>query len=495
MSDSFVLRHPQDVSSLVNSGRIRGGNAKFVVVIALAGIFMDAYDFTSIAFGLSYVQEAFSLSPLMLGITAGAILIGALIGSLLGGTLMDRIGREKVFTADLVVLIIATLLCAISPNAWFFLASRFLMGISVGIDYPVAFSFIAEYSSHRNKGRALNLYAPVWYVAVGSTFVLLLIGYYVFQALSWDIGELWRVVVGFGVVPTAAVLYLRRKYLTESPTWVAMNKDLHEAAAVLRKAYGVDVTVADDAVLRMPKRTRTEPVLQSFGRLWNRTYRPRTLLALVVNFCQGAEYYAVGFSIGVVTQQVFGQTVLTGIVGPLAFNLLFGVGGGLLSTWLAPRVRISRLALWGFCGTTASLLLVNLFGKEPFDGAIWIAALFLGVFIFSHAAGPGTQGAVIATLSYPTSIRGVGVGFAQFGNRIGGTIGLVAWPALTAAYGLDALLWLALMPFAGLLCLLVIRWDPTDEDVDAEDYATAPSVVPAAGPTTPQTPVSPGGTL
>lgn len=486
MSEPIVLRHPKDVVSLVNSGRISGGNAKFVVIIALAGIFMDAYDFTSIAFGLTYVQEDFGLSPLMLGITSGAILVGALLGSLTGGALMDRIGREKVFTADLVILMIATILCAVAPNAWFFLIARFIMGVSVGIDYPVALSFISEYSAQKNKGRALNMYAPVWYVAVGSTFVVLLLGYWVFQAMSWDIGELWRVVVAFGVIPTAVVLRLRRKYLTESPTWLAQNGDLHQAAAVLRKAYGVEAVVADDAVLRMPRPERKETVLRSFGRLWRGKYLRRTVLSLLVNFCQGGQYYAVGFSIGVVTQQVLGETVLTGILGPLTFNLIFGVGGGLLGSYLAPRVGIRNLALWGFCGTFSSLLLVNLFGNEPFTGAIWIAALFLGLFIFSHASGPGTQGVVLATMSYPTSIRGVGVGFAQTGNRVGGTIGLVVWPMLTAAYDLDALLFLAAIPLLGLASLLLIRWDPTHVDVDVDDYAeetgpgdTAPQAEPA----------------
>ncbi|MCI2418141.1 MFS transporter [Saccharopolyspora sp. K220] len=475
MSAPIVLRHPQDVVNLVNSGRISGGKSHLVVVIALAGIFMDAYDFTSIAFGLSYVQEDFGLSPLMLGLTSGVILVGALLGSLTGGILMDRIGREKVFTADLIVLIIATILCAVAPNAWFFFIARFIMGLSVGIDYPVALSFVSEYSAQRNKGRALNMYAPVWYVAVGSTFVLLLAGYFLFNAFAWDIGELWRVIVAFGVVPTIIVLVLRRKYLTESPTWLAMNADLHRAAAVLRRAYKIDVVVAEDAVLRMPHADRKLPARLAFGRLWQGKYRMRTILSLAVNFCQGGQYYAVGFSIGVVTQQVLGDTVLTGIVGPLVFNLIFGVGGGALGVLLAPKVGVRRLALFGFCGTFTSLLVVNFFGEEPFSGAIWIAALFLGMFILSHASGPGTQGVVLATMSYPTSIRGAGVGFAQIGNRVGGTAGLVVWPVLTAAYGLDALLWLAAVPFLGLLCLLLIRWDPTHVDVDVDDYVDNPA--------------------
>lgn len=469
MSTKIILRHPGDVQRLINDGVIRSGNSRFIVIIALAGIFMDAFDFTSIAFGLTYVQKEFAFSALELGLASGVILIGALVGSLSGGVLMDRIGREKVFTADLVMLIVATLACALAPDPWTFIIARFLMGFAVGVDYPVALSFIAEYSDSRRKGSALNMYAPVWYVAVASTWLLLLGGYYVYGAFDLNIASLWRWIVGLGVVPAVVVLVLRRKYLTESASWLAQNADLHRAAEVIRKAYGVDAEVAPDAVLRVEK-PDTIPARRAFNVLWNTRYRMRTVLSLIVNFCQGLEYYAVGFSIGLVVEQVVGVSVLTGILGPLVFNAIFGVAGGLIAVLAAPKVGIRRLAIIGFVITTSSVLLVGLLGRDLFPGAIAAACVCLGAFIFGHAVGPGTQGVVIATMSYPTSIRGTGVGFIQLGNRLGGTLGLVVWPVLTAALGLNALFVLAVAPFIGLLALLLIRWDPSSADVDDEDF-------------------------
>lgn len=474
MSEKIILRHPSDVQRLINDGVISQGNSRFIVVIALAGIFMDAFDFTSIAFGLTYVQEQFEFTSLELGLVSGVILVGALVGSLSGGVLMDRIGREKVFTADLIMLIIATLLCALAPNVWTFVVARFLMGFAVGVDYPVALSFIAEYSNSRRKGSALNMYAPVWYIAVASTWVLLLAGYYIYGAIDADISSLWRWVVGLGVLPAVIVLVLRRKYLTESASWLAQNADLHRVAEVLRKAYGVDVEVAPDAVLRVEK--KEAPARRAFHVLWNTRYRMRTVLSLIVNFCQGLEYYAVGFSIGIVVEQVVGESVLTGIVGPLVFNAIFGVAGGLVAVMAAPRIGVRKLAVIGFVITTASMLLVGLLGRGLFPGAIAAACVCLGIFIFGHAAGPGTQGVVMATMSYPTSIRGAGVGFIQLGNRLGGTLGLVVWPPLTAAMGLNALFVLAVAPFLGLLALLVIRWDPTHANVDEEDFEAREAV-------------------
>ncbi|MBK1783562.1 MFS transporter [Prauserella cavernicola] len=475
MSKKIILRHPSDVQRLINDGVIRHGNSRFIVIIALAGIFMDAFDFTSIAFGLTYVQEEFEFSALQLGFASGIILVGALIGSLSGGILMDRIGREKVFTADLVMLIVATLACALAPDPWTFIIARFLMGFAVGVDYPVALSFIAEYSDSRRKGSALNMYAPVWYVAVASTWLLLLIGYHIYGALGADISSLWRWVVGIGVVPAIIVLVLRRKYLTESASWLAQNGDLHRVAKVLRKAYGVDVEVAPDAVLTVEK--TGVPARRAFNVLWTARYRMRTVLSLIVNFCQGLQYYAVGFSIGIVVEQVLGESVLTGILGPLVFNAIFGVAGGLVAVFAASRIGVRRLAIIGFCITMTSMVLVAILGRGLFPGAIVAACVCLGAFIFGHAAGPGTQGVVIATMSYPTSIRGTGVGFIQLGNRLGGTLGLVMWPVLTAALGLNALFVLAAAPLLGLLALLLIRWDPAKANVDDEDFEAREAAV------------------
>ena len=78
----------------------------------------------------------------------------------------------------------------------------------------------------------------------------------------------------------------------------------------------------------------------------------------------------------------------------------------------------------------------------------------------------------MATLSYPTTLRGTGSGFGQAVLRIGSTISLLLFPTLSKTFGTQVFLIVALAPAIGLLTLLLIKWDPTKNDVDDEDFDT-----------------------
>lgn len=95
------IRSAADVSRLVNSGDSARNNARIVVAIALGGVFLDAYDLGALAFGIKDVAREFNLTPTGTGMIASTITFGAIIGALIGGYLTDKIGRYRVFMADM----------------------------------------------------------------------------------------------------------------------------------------------------------------------------------------------------------------------------------------------------------------------------------------------------------------------------------------------------------------------------------------------------------
>ena len=76
-----------------------------------------------------------------------------------------------------------------------------------------------------------------------------------------------------------------------------------------------------------------------------------------------------------------------------------------------------------------------------------------------------------ASLSYPVSLRGVGVGLNQTLMRASSTLSLFLFPLLTASLDTGVFWVIALAPLAGLIALLLVRWEPSGYDVDAEDFA------------------------
>lgn len=465
-ADTIVVRRAEDVVDAVNSGRVSGGNEKAIVLIALGGIFIDAYDFTSLAFGLKDIAEEFALSALAQGVVAASIMVGALVGAIFGGYLVDRVGRYRMFMADMVFFVFAAIGCALAPNVEVLTIFRFLMGLGIGLDFPVALAFLAEFSALKGKGGRVTLWQPMWYVATGSSFIVLLPLYFLLPESIHS--ELWRFAVGFGAVPALVVLLVRRKYMDESASWAANQGDLERAVGILNSSYGADAVLAPAEELVYPQE-RPRASLRSFAILFRRRYLGRTIASGLVGMTQSIQYYAVGFFLPFIVGTFLAQGRLSTITVPLLFNFAFGVTGGFAGVRLIGRFGSRGLALSGFAVCLVALLLLGVIGAPDSTLVALLVGLLLGIFVFFHSYGPGAQGMTMATLSYPTYLRGTGSGMGQATLRIGSTISLLLFPILAADLGTGVFYVVAIAPAVGLVTLLLIRWEPIGRDPDVED--------------------------
>ncbi|MEP7002543.1 MAG: MFS transporter, partial [bacterium] len=175
------------------------------------------------------------------------------------------------------------------------------------------------------------------------------------------------------------------------------------------------------------------------------------------------------------------------------FNFAFGVTGGFAGVRLMNRLGSRGLAMSGFAVCLAALLLLGLLGTP--NGAVGglIVGALLGIFVFFHSYGPGAQGMTMATLSYPTHLRGTGAGFGQAVLRIGSTISLLLFPIFAANLGTGVFYVVAIAPTVGLITLLLIKWEPIGYDVDVlddddDDGRRATTLVRASGRSLPGTP-------
>lgn len=458
IQQQLVVRSKQDVINFLNNAG-PAKNAKIVIFTALGGIFIDAYDFTSLGIGTVQLKEQLGLSAIQLGNLTATMAFGALLGAIFGGYFVDKLGRQKMFYADLWFFVVSALAAAFAPNVEVLMVCRFFMGIGVGLDFPVALSYIAEFSSLKGKSKWVNLWQGMWYVAASMTFLIVIPLYFI------GVGpNLWRWSIGFGAVPALVILLMRKYFMEESPLWAANHKGLKEAARIIERTYEIKVVLqCKQEDLEAPDKQK-KPKL-SYKRLFNRKYRLRTLLTSIVATTQSMEYFAVGFYLPVIAGIIFGSEFIWAIVGAVVFNC-FGIVGGTWQAFLSEKVGSRRLCIIGY---TIAFLCLGTLGSFLDQISVYSQGLLIGMFIFGHSFGPGAQGMTVATLSFPSEIRGLGSGWGQAMVRVGSIIGFYFFPLVLATVGLQkTLMFLAFVPAIGLLSVLAIKWDPVGKDVDTE---------------------------
>lgn len=507
-----IVSSASDIHSILAEFGSQGAKTKAVIILALGGIFMDAYDFSSLAFGITAIQEQFGLSGFMTGLVNASIMVGAVIGALFGGYLVDRFGRYRLFMADMVFFVVAAIGCAVAPNEWVLIAFRFVMGIGVGLDLPVAMAFLAEFSKLKGKGnrsQRVNAWSPAWYIATGIGYLVVLI---IFVSLPYEHHAiLWRLVVGFGAVPALVVLLVRRRYLAESPEWLANQGDLRAAVDVMRSHHNLDVELAADTgaaktgaadagaakagaadasaaeagaadagaakagtgdsetagtTNRVGSETQQRGGRWSgFAELFAPKYRVRTIVALCVSVFSTFGYNAVAYGTPLIITTLFHQTPLITIVSSLIINLGFGAVGGLLGMTIVNRFGTRRITLVGFAIQAAALALLAIVGI-PSGALVLVSVAMLAAFVFAQAGGPGANLMNYATLSYPTRLRGIGIGFNQSVLRAFSIVSLIMFPILAGSMGTGVFWIVACAPLAGAIAVGIIKWDPTAKDVE-----------------------------
>ncbi|MFB7164567.1 MFS transporter [Streptomyces sp. NPDC056242] len=467
-SGTVLIRSAADVSDLVNSGTARGRHAKMIVIIALGGIFLDAYDLSSLAYGLPDITKQFGLSSTMAGTVTASISVGSLLGALVGGWLVDRIGRYRVFMANMLFFVATALVCAVAQDVWTLIGARFVMGIGVGMDIPVAIAFLAEFSrlhGKGSKGSRTAAWSPAWYTATSGCYLVIMLLYFLLP--SAQLGWLWRFTVGFGAVPALLVLLLRRRYMNESPTWAADQGDLEGAAKILRQSYGVDARVADDAPKTASRPPRTG--LGAYARLFTPPYRTRTIQSVAVGLAETFGYNAVAFGLPIIIATLMTQGPLTTIASSFALNLVFALTGGLLGIrWASTRGAWPMMTL-GFAIQFVAVTVLGLIGDPSGTAFVTGGILMLGAFMFAQGFGPGAHIMSYASLGFPTSMRGVSIGFNQAVLRLGSTLTLFFFPILSTGLGTHVYWVILAAPVLGLIALLSKRWEPIGFDADAEE--------------------------
>src|SRR6202140_926077 len=202
-----------------------------IIGLIAAGYFFDVIDFTIFGSLVPYIlQSKFATGPEVAAIGAATI-FGMFIGTAGQGQFSDRFGRRFIYQFNLLLFGVFTILGALAPSVTLLVVCRFIAGLGLGAEQPLAFAYAGEYSPKRIRGRILAIVhfiggACVW--PIGTALVLLFGNFATMPEYVWR--GVW-LLIGVG----ALIVWVFRFTLPESPRFLATHGRGDEALKVLER--------------------------------------------------------------------------------------------------------------------------------------------------------------------------------------------------------------------------------------------------------------------
>jgi MFS family permease len=357
--------------------------------LAFAGLgwMFDVYDTFALSLTIPALVLTFGLSRAEAGGIGSILAAGLIVGGIVMGGVADRIGRVRTLYLSILIYSVFTCLTSLAPSATWVAVLRFLGGLGMGGTWTAGAALVAEIwgSKHRGKGGALmQMGLPLGsMLAIGVTAL-------VANLMGGLNGNGWRVVYGLGCLPALLLLPVALG-TPESPVWRARVASTAKRTSVADLFRGGN---AKGLLLALSFIFFAQYIY--WGVI---TWTPTFLVSVKhLEFIRGLSF--------VLSQQIgslFGFLVFAALVDRLgrrptfiAYLVVGAIAVGVLLLESDPEILLATMFFTGF----------------------GITGIFAGM-------GPFT-----AEMVANTSARGLAMGIAYNGGRIGGLIAPVLIGAL-----------------------------------------------------------------
>lgn len=202
------------------------------------GVFVDAYNTVVITPVLGQLAKTFHLNALLTTLLGASVVLGTGIGAFFGGYLVDRLGRKAIFIVDLVFFIVIAGISSLATSGVELVLLRILVGVGVGLDYPIASSYLSEFVPVKSRGKFMG--ADIMFYPLGA-LVAILVGYGLGPALG---AQSWRYLVLTALIPAIIVL-LARVGTPESPRWLVEHGKKDRAIPIIERVIGKKMNDTD----------------------------------------------------------------------------------------------------------------------------------------------------------------------------------------------------------------------------------------------------------
>lgn len=353
----------QEINTKDNSG------LKLLMVIGTAWLF-DAADVALLSFIMPLLKKEMLLTDGQVGLVSSITTVGMIIGAILFGYLADKFGKKNIIIITLLLFSISNLALALTQNLPQFLLVRFITGIGLGGELPVATTIIADSFSGHRRSKMLILVDSFW-------------------AIGWILASLlaFLFMPVYGWRPTVIITSVMALYT------LVIRRHLPEQTNIKNDKLNLKV---------------------AFGQIWSKDFRRATICLSILWFIIMFTYYGMFLWLpSVLIKRGFS------VVHSFKYTLLMSFAqlpGYFLAAYLMGKLsRKKVLAIY----LTGTIIGAFMFATAQSEFLVVFSSCILSFFTL------GAWGIMIALTptQYPLEIRGVGIGFTQSIGRIGATIG------------------------------------------------------------------------
>lgn len=383
---------------------------RMMLIVGMAGFF-DAFDALTIAFVLPVLIAKWHINPAQIGALISIGYVGQLIGAIGLSWIAERYGRQRVLRWTIAVIGLLSIACALAWSYTSLFWFRFVQGLGLGAEVPIAATYMNEFTRAELRGRLVVLFQAIFAFGV---MITAFVAIWVVPHLGWQ----WMFIIG--AIPALLAVWLRR-LVPESPRWLATQGRLKEADETISRIESAAVEDGGKALPPLP--TNIPAIIKEKARwldLFKQGYLRRTLTAWFMAFATSIVGYGLLAWLPTIYRNVYhlpiGQNLqysfisyFVGLFGALAGALLIdrfgrracysisfiGAGVPLLLLWW-----VSHQTLAGV-GTVVTMASISLF---------FISILLAAIYVYMPEI-------------YPTRMRALGSGTASSWMRVASIVG------------------------------------------------------------------------
>ena len=145
----------QDIGQRLDHLPVGRVHRRVVIAVGL-GLFFEVYEIFLSSTIATALNTQYGLGGTTLQLLLASSFLGMFVGAAVFGRIADRVGRRQAFMVNLVWFSVWSVIAAVAPNPWMLVGARFMAGIGIGAEYPVADAYLSDVLPKAHRGRLVS---------------------------------------------------------------------------------------------------------------------------------------------------------------------------------------------------------------------------------------------------------------------------------------------------------------------------------------------------